>query len=134
MYVSALLMRLLADFSKPVPWQPLPCFLLPPPPPPPPPLINPRADSHLHAIKARSLLTSHEDYTTLMYHSGSEIQKPGAVFAFLKRSLPDGVVEEVQRMTLTTDGRCAVFDVPSKRAQVAVPPGFSLFPPLTWVN
>ena len=79
-----------------------------------------RSDSCLLGLQARSLLTSHEDYTTLMYHSGSEIQKPGAVFAFLKRSLPDGVVEEVQRMTLTTDGRCAVFDVPSKRVQVAI--------------
>ena len=92
------------------------------------------SDPRLRVLKARSLLTSHEDYTTLMYHTGSEIQKPGAVFAFLKRSLPDGVVEEVQRMTLTTDGRCAVFDVPSKRAQVAISPGSYLSSLFTWVN
>ena len=64
------------------------------------------------------MLTSHEDFTTLMYHGGADIGRPGAVFAYLKRQLPDAVVEEIQRMTLTEDGCHAVFDVPSKRVKV----------------
>ena len=67
--------------------------------------------------QARSLLTSHEDFTTLQFHSGTEIQKPGLVWAFLKRSISEAVVEEVQRMSLTADGCSAVFDVPSSKAQ-----------------
>lgn len=63
-------------------------------------------------------MTSHEDFTTLMFHSSTEIQKPGLVWAFLKRSIPEATVEEVQRMTLTADACNAVFDVPSSRAQV----------------
>lgn len=66
-------------------------------------------------------MTSHEDYTTLMFHNGSEIQKPGLVWAFLKRRLPEDVVEEVKSLTLTADNQNAVFDVPSKRASVSSP-------------
>ena len=70
-------------------------------------------------MQARSLLTSHEDFTTLMFHNSQEILKPGFVWAHLKRHLPEAVVEEVQRLTLTKDNMAAVFDVPSKRARVS---------------
>ena len=50
---------------------------------------------------------------TLQFHAPSEIQRPGYVFSSLKRHLPDALVEEVKRMSLTADGRCAVFDVPA---------------------
>ena len=70
-------------------------------------------------VQARSLLTAHEDFTTLMFTSPTEIQRPGLVFSFLKKYMPsEDTVEEVKRMSLTSDGRSAVFDVPSKLAQV----------------
>ena len=70
-------------------------------------------------MQARSLLTAHEDFTTLMFTSPTEIQRPGLVFSFLKKHMPsEETVEEVKRMSLTADGKSAVFDVPSKLAQV----------------
>lgn len=70
-------------------------------------------------MQARSLLTAHEDFTTLMFTSPTEIQRPGLVFSFLKKHMPsEDTVEEVKRMSLTADGKSAVFDVPSKLAQV----------------
>ena len=70
-------------------------------------------------LQARSLLTAHEDFTTLMFTSPTEIQRPGLVFSFLKKYVPsEATVEEVKRMSLTADGKSAVFDVPSKLAQV----------------
>ena len=73
----------------------------------------------LGVLQARSLLTAHEDFTTLMFTSPTEIQRPGLVFTFLKKYMPsEATVEEVKRMSLTADGKSAVFDVPSKLAQV----------------
>ena len=70
-------------------------------------------------LQARSLLTAHEDFTTLMFTSPTEIQRPGLVFSFLKKYMPsEATVEEVKRMSLTADGKSAIFDVPSKLAQV----------------
>lgn len=64
-------------------------------------------------------MTAHEDFTTLMFTSPTEIQRPGLVFSFLKKHMPsEDTVEEVKRMSLTADGKSAVFDVPSKLAQV----------------
>ena len=51
---------------------------------------------------------------------GSETQelgRPGMVFAFLKRHISEATVEEISRMTLTTDGRSAVFDVPTDKVK-----------------
>lgn len=54
-----------------------------------------------------------------MFTSPTEIQRPGLVFTFLKKYMPsEATVEEVKRMSLTADGKSAVFDVPSKLAQV----------------
>jgi ATP-dependent RNA helicase DDX21 len=72
----------------------------------------------LCATQARSLLTAHEDFTTLQFHAGQDIQRPGFVFTSLKRHLPDEMVEEVKRMCLTADGKSAIFDVPSQHVQV----------------
>ena len=70
-------------------------------------------------VQARSLLTAHEDFTTLMFTNPAEIQRPGLVFSFLKKYMPsEATVEEVKRMSLTADGKSAVFDVPTKLAQV----------------
>ena len=59
-----------------------------------------------------------------MFTSPTEIQRPGLVFSFLKKYMPsEDTVEEVKRMSLTADGKSAVFDVPSKLAQVSREPG-----------
>lgn len=66
-------------------------------------------------MRPRSLLTAHEDYVTLQFTSPYDVEKPGFVFAYLKRQIgDDATVEEVKRMTLTADGKGAVFDVPLK--------------------
>ncbi|KAK9823222.1 hypothetical protein WJX72_001159 [[Myrmecia] bisecta] len=72
------------------------------------------------AMKARSLLTAHEDYTTLLFTSDVEILRPGFVFGFLRKRLSDAIVEEVKRMTLTADGKQAVFDVLTKDAKEVI--------------
>ena len=65
-------------------------------------------------MTARSLLTAHEGYVTLALVSPTaEVQRPGFVFSSLRRWLPDATVEEVKRLTLTADGKGAVFDVPT---------------------
>lgn len=65
---------------------------------------------------------------TLQFHAGTEIQRPGFVFSSLKRHLPDALVEEIKRMSLTADGRSAVFDVPTQHVK-ARSPGLSCFCP-----
>ena len=71
--------------------------------------------------QARSLLTAHEDYTTLMFRNDSQIFKPGFVFNHLRQCVSEDQVEAVRRMTLTLDGTGAVFDVPSETVQVSAP-------------
>lgn len=58
---------------------------------------------------------------TLQFHAGTEIQRPGFVFSSLKRHLPDALVEEIKRMSLTADGRSAVFDVPTQHVKARSP-------------
>jgi ATP-dependent RNA helicase DDX21 len=66
-------------------------------------------------IKPRSLLCAHEDFVTLQLVSPYAVDKSGFVFSFLRRRITDeDTVNEVKRMTLTTDGKGAVFDVPHK--------------------
>ena len=69
-------------------------------------------------MQARSLLTAHEDFTTLQFHAPTEIQRPGYVFSCLKRHLPDALVEEIKRLAMTADGTSAIFDVPSQHVEV----------------
>ncbi|KAE8665497.1 DEAD-box ATP-dependent RNA helicase 7 [Hibiscus syriacus] len=57
-------------------------------------------------IKSRSLLTSMENYVTLLLEAG----KPIYTLSFL----PEEKVQSVQGLTLTTDGMGAVFDVAEK--------------------
>jgi ATP-dependent RNA helicase DDX21 len=67
-------------------------------------------------LTSRSLLTAHEDYTTMHFKSTSGgIEKPGFVFSFLRKKVTDEeILNEVKRMTLTADGSGAVFDIPNK--------------------
>ena len=77
-----------------------------------------RAQLSCCMLQARSLLTAHEDFTTLQFHAGTEIQRPGFVFSALKQRLPEAKVEEIKRICLTVDQKSAIFDVPSQYVKV----------------
>ncbi|XP_017241982.1 DEAD-box ATP-dependent RNA helicase 7 [Daucus carota subsp. sativus] len=62
-------------------------------------------------IKSRSLLTSMENFTTLLLEAGRPIYTPSVAFSILRRFLPEEKVETVKGLALTADGRGAVFDV-----------------------
>ncbi|XP_030947050.1 DEAD-box ATP-dependent RNA helicase 7 [Quercus lobata] len=64
-------------------------------------------------IKKRSLLTSMENYVTVLLEAGTSIYTPSFAFNVLKRFLPEEKVEAVQGLALTADGKGAVFDVPA---------------------
>ncbi|EFN57631.1 hypothetical protein CHLNCDRAFT_20835, partial [Chlorella variabilis] len=69
-------------------------------------------------MRPRSLLTAHEDFTTLRFVSPWPVEKPGQVFGFLRKHMhEEETVEEAKRMTLTADGLGAVFDVPTSLAK-----------------
>ncbi|TMW91747.1 hypothetical protein EJD97_013939 [Solanum chilense] len=62
-------------------------------------------------IKTRSLLTSMENCVTLLFESGRPIFSPSFVYSVLRRFLPEEKVESINGLTLTADGKGAVFDV-----------------------
>lgn len=62
-------------------------------------------------IKKRSLLTSMENHVTLLLEAGRPIYTPSFAYGVLRRFLPEEKVESVQGLTLTADGKGAVFDV-----------------------
>lgn len=64
-------------------------------------------------LKQRSLLTSHNDSTTLMLKANTSMYSPTYAFNCLRKYLAEESVNEVRRMNLTVDGMGAVFDVPS---------------------
>ncbi|KAM0885426.1 hypothetical protein ACQ4PT_030353 [Festuca glaucescens] len=68
-------------------------------------------------IKKRSLLSSVENCTTLRLTTGSRMYTPTYVLSTLKRFMPEDGVSNVQGVALTSDGRGAVFDVPSAEVQ-----------------
>uniref|UniRef100_A0ACD5XZP7 Uncharacterized protein n=1 Tax=Avena sativa TaxID=4498 RepID=A0ACD5XZP7_AVESA len=68
-------------------------------------------------IKKRSLLSSMENCTTLQLTTGSSMYTPSYVISTLKRFMPEDRLSNVQGVALTTDGRGAVFDVPSAEVQ-----------------
>ncbi|KAK4358245.1 hypothetical protein RND71_023855 [Anisodus tanguticus] len=62
-------------------------------------------------IKTRSLLTSMENCVTLLLECGRPIFSPSFVYSVLRRFLPEEKVESINGLTLTADGKGAVFDV-----------------------
>ncbi|KAI7725665.1 hypothetical protein M8C21_023481 [Ambrosia artemisiifolia] len=62
-------------------------------------------------IKQRSLLTSMENYVTVLLEAGRPIYTPSFAYGVLRRFLPEEKVESVRGLALTADKRCAVFDV-----------------------
>lgn len=69
------------------------------------------------SIKARSLLSSMEDWVTMHYTTKWDVAKPGYVYHWLKKKLPEEDVELIKRVQITADGKGAVFDVPADKAQ-----------------
>ena len=69
-------------------------------------------------LRTRSLLTSHSGQTTLSFVSGgtTEIRTPTYVWSFLRQRLGEDDLQ-VRRLTLCTDHKGAVFDVPSELAE-----------------
>ncbi|URE21279.1 GUCT (NUC152) domain [Musa troglodytarum] len=64
-------------------------------------------------IKKRSLLSSMENYVTLLLQTGKIIYSPSFAFSMFRRFLPDEKIEGVKGLSLTADGTGAVFDVPA---------------------
>ncbi|CAD5187599.1 unnamed protein product [Musa acuminata subsp. malaccensis] len=64
-------------------------------------------------IKKRSLLSSMENYVTLLLQTGKIIYSPSFAFSTFRRFLPDEKIEGVKGLSLTADGTGAVFDVPA---------------------
>jgi len=62
-------------------------------------------------IKSRSLLTSMENFVTVLLEAGRPIYTPSFAFGVLRRFLPEEKVESVKGLALTADGKGAVFDV-----------------------
>ncbi|CAK8573615.1 unnamed protein product [Lathyrus sativus] len=62
-------------------------------------------------IKKRSLLTSMEDYVTLLLETGRPIFTPTFAYKMLRRFLPEEKVEAVKGLAITADGNGVVFDV-----------------------
>ncbi|KAL8240880.1 hypothetical protein R6Q59_014235 [Mikania micrantha] len=62
-------------------------------------------------IKKRSLLTSMENYVTLLLEAGRPVYTPSFAYGVLRRFLPEEKVEAIQGLALTADQRGAVFDV-----------------------
>ncbi|KAL0403086.1 UNVERIFIED_CONTAM: DEAD-box ATP-dependent RNA helicase 7 [Sesamum radiatum] len=62
-------------------------------------------------IKSRSLLTSMENYVTVLLECGRPIYAPSFAYGVLRRFLPEDKVESVKGLALTADGKGAVFDV-----------------------
>ncbi|KAJ8771387.1 hypothetical protein K2173_026564 [Erythroxylum novogranatense] len=62
-------------------------------------------------IKTRSLLTSMDNHVSLLLEVGRPIFGPSFVFGVLRRFLPEEKVESIKGLTITADGKGAVFDV-----------------------
>ncbi|KAA8533812.1 hypothetical protein F0562_031329 [Nyssa sinensis] len=62
-------------------------------------------------IKSRSLLTSMENYVSVLLEAGRPIYTPSFAYSVLRRFLPEEKVEAIKGLALTADGKGAVFDV-----------------------
>ncbi|KAL0304160.1 UNVERIFIED_CONTAM: DEAD-box ATP-dependent RNA helicase 7 [Sesamum radiatum] len=62
-------------------------------------------------IKSRSLLTSMENYVTVLLQCGRPMYTLSFAYGVLRRFLPEENVESIKGLALTADGKGAVFDV-----------------------
>jgi len=65
-------------------------------------------------VKQRSLLTSMENYVTLLLETGKPIYTQSFAYGVLRRFLPEEKVEAVKGLSITADGNGVVFDVAAK--------------------
>lgn len=65
-------------------------------------------------IKTRSILTSLENHVTVLLQCGRPIYSPSFAYGALRRFLPEEKVESIKGLSLTADGKGAVFDVASE--------------------
>ena len=73
-------------------------------------------------VQSRSLLSSHAGAATLHFQLSVDdtvtaIHTPSYVWTFLRGRVAEAALAEAKRMTLTADGRGAVFDVPVEMVQ-----------------
>lgn len=61
-------------------------------------------------VKKRSLLTSMENYVTLLLEGGKPMFIPSFAFGTLRRFIPEDKVDGVQGLALTADGQGAVLN------------------------
>ncbi|KAJ6841433.1 DEAD-box ATP-dependent RNA helicase 7-like [Iris pallida] len=64
-------------------------------------------------IKKRSILSSMENYVTLLLQAGKPIYSPTFAFSVLRRFLPQEKIDGLKGLSLTADGMGVVFDVPA---------------------
>ncbi|XP_078442902.1 DEAD box RNA helicase (PRH75) [Wolffia australiana] len=69
-------------------------------------------------VKRRSILSSKEDYVTLLVRLGKAMYSPSFAYASLRRFIPDEKMAGVRDLSLTADGMAAVFDVPEEDAEL----------------
>ena len=84
-----------------------------------------KISGHTGAVAARSLLTSLEGHTTLLFKTEkAEIRAAGYVWNFLRRVVEQGeLVEQVKHMRLLSDASGACFDVPVEHVKAFVNEG-----------
>ncbi|CAN0902624.1 DEAD-box ATP-dependent RNA helicase 7 [Linum grandiflorum] len=71
-------------------------------------------------IKTRSILTSMENHVTLLLDAGKPFYSHSYAYSIMKRFLPEDKVESVKGITLTADGKGAVFDVASADVDIFI--------------
>eukprot|EP00892_Ulva_mutabilis_P003553 jgi/Ulvmu1/156/UM001_0160.1 len=73
------------------------------------------------AMQSRSLLNANNQFVTLKFDAPVEMNNKSYVWTYLKQALNDQVkVDQATRMTLTLDGKGAVFDVPHAMADTFI--------------
>ena len=72
-------------------------------------------------MQSRSLLNANNQFVTLKFEAPVALANKGYVWTYLKQALNDQVkVDQATRMTLTSDGKGAVFDVPHSMADTFI--------------
>lgn len=73
-------------------------------------------------MKSRSLINADEGWATCHFSCDHDINAPSSVWGYLRKAckLDETVVESVNRMSLTADGKGAVFDVPDDKVSLFI--------------
>lgn len=72
-------------------------------------------------MQSRSLLNANNQYVTLKFEGEVELNNKAYVWTYLRNALHDQEkVDQATRMTLTSDGKGAVFDVPHAMADMFI--------------